>query len=153
MKPEIIDFIVVAIANLSNLLIVGIMFSRPKRWAKVEQYLGLFNISLCIPLVVAVVFYIANGHEWWKSVLPGLLIVFLIFELLLDYIYKFDFRQTQWLGFYLLLFYTSQWGMIGFSFGLKQVYGFVTLGTYFLSLGATAYSYKKVGHGETHPEV
>jgi hypothetical protein len=37
--------------------------------------------------------------------------------------------------------------MIGYSFLIGNAYGFVTLGTYFLGLFATWYSYAKVGHG------
>jgi formylglycine-generating enzyme required for sulfatase activity len=67
--------------------------------------------------------------------------------LLLDYVLKLEFRQTRWLGPYLLIFYAAQWGMIGFGFMVDRGPGFITLLTYFLSLAATDYSYAKVGHG------
>lgn len=153
MNALIIDFSVVVIANIFNLLITSIMLSRPKEWPRLEHYLGLINIVLAIPLTLLIAFYTVNGYVWWMIVLPGLTIIFLIVELFLDYIYKSDFRQTRWLGLYLLLFYAAQWGMIGFGFGLNLTYGFVTLGTYFLSLGATAYSYAKVGHGKNEQGV
>ncbi|MBU7009941.1 MAG: hypothetical protein HXS46_04580 [Theionarchaea archaeon] len=87
-------------------------------------------------------------REWWAIVLPSLLIVFLIVELILDYILKLDFRHTSLLWPYLLLYYVSLWGMIGYTFLIGTFYGGITLGTYFLNLLATWYSYSRVGHGE-----
>ncbi len=142
-----VDLSVVIIANFFNIIITVIMISRPLDWSRLEYYLGLVCGILALPLGVAVVYYLVINKEWWMIVLPGLLILYLVVEWVLDYVVKFDFRQTRWLGPYLLLFYTAQWGMIGFCFGLDPIYGFICLGTYFLSLGATAYSYKKVGHG------
>ena len=81
-------------------------------------------------------------------VLPGWMVIFLLLEALLDYVFKVPFRQSRWLWAYLLSFYLAQWAMIGYAFLAQPVFGFVTLVTYFLSLGATAYSYAKVGHGD-----
>ena len=148
MNIQIMHLSVFFIANLFNILLVAIMLSRTKGWFRLEYYLGLVNILLIIPLGICILFYVINRANWWMIVLPGLLVLFLLVELILDYILKSEFRKTRWLGPYLLLFYLAQWGMIGFSFLVGQTPGFVTLATYFLSLAATAYSYKKVGHGK-----
>jgi hypothetical protein len=75
------------------------------------------------------------------------MVVFLIIEVVLDYILQYDFRNTSLLGPYLLLYYVSVLGMIGYSFAVQKKYGFITLATYFLSQIAAFYSYFKVGHG------
>ena len=153
MTNQVIDLIIIVVANIFNFVVVVIMLSRPPGWKKFEYYLGLFNTGLILPLGVAVVFNAINRREWWTLVLPGLLILYLVIELLLDYILKYPFRQTRWLGPYLGLFYLAQWMMIGYAFAVETVYGAITLETYFLTLGATAYSYRKVGHGtSTNPE-
>ncbi len=85
MDFRIIDIAIFVIANLINLLLIGIFLSRPKGLKKVEHVLGLFVVA-----------------------------------------------------------------MIGYSFLIGKTYGFVTLGTYFLGLFATWYSYSKVGHGKGH---
>ncbi len=148
MNPIFVHLLIVICANIFNLLIVGIMLSRPKGWSKLEYNLGLINTTLVIPLGFGVIVNLINILEWWTIVLPALLIGFLILEYILDYRLKSNFRQTRWLGPYLLIFYLAQWGLIGYAFGVDQIYGFITLLTYFLSLGATAYSYAKVRHGD-----
>ena len=65
----------------------------------------------------------------------------------LDYWLELDFRHSRLLGPYLLLYYAALMGMVGYSFLAGDAFGVVTLITYFVQLGATVYSYRKVGHG------
>jgi hypothetical protein len=148
MEMRAFNILAVFCANLCNLLITGIMLSRPKRLNQLERILGIVSTALILPLSVVIVFHVFNQPSFWMIALPALMIVFLIFELVFDYLLKLDFRRTRWLGPYLLLFYSAQWGMIGYGFLVDRVFGFITLLTYFISLFATAYSYAKVGHGK-----
>jgi len=144
---RIIDIAIFVIANLVNLLLIGIFLSRPKGLKKVEYVLGLFTVSMILPVSVAVILNILGKRDWWTLVLPLVLILFLSVELLFDYILKLNFRKTRLLWPYLFLYYLALMAMIGYSFLIDKPYGFVTLGTYFLNLLATWYSYSKVGHG------
>ncbi len=150
---KIVDDLVVVVANLFNLLIVGIMLSRPVHKKLLERRLGLLVVLLVFPLLGVVFFNLYYRRPWWVIALPCLLMFFCLLEYLLDYVFKIPFRQSHWLGIYLLIFYLAQWGMIGYAFAVNKIFGFTTLLTYFLSLGATAYSYTKVRHGENQPAV
>jgi hypothetical protein len=141
------DQLVVLVANLYNLLLASIFLSRPRGMKRLERMLGLFGIGLGIPLTVALITNLRAGRAWWFWFLPGLLLAFMLVELLLDYILRIEFRQTRLLGPYLLLYYAALMGMIGYAFQVRTAYGFATLGTYFISLLATWYSYSRVGHG------
>jgi hypothetical protein len=144
---QIIDLTLFVVANLVNILMVGIFLSRPKGLKHIEKKLGIVLITLAIPVAISILLNIAGKREWWSIVLPSLLVVFLIVELIFDYILKLDFRHTSLLWPYLLLYYVSLWGMIGYTFLIGKPYGFATLITYFLNLLATWYSYSRVGHG------
>ena len=147
MDTQLIDTVLVVSANLFNLLVTAIFFSRPLGLRRLEHWLGLINVALALPVGAAVVLNALARREWWTIVLPALLLAYLLLELLLDYILKLEFRKTRLLGPYLLLYYAAQMGMIGYAFLVSEPWGFVTLVTYFVCLGATAYSYRKVGHG------
>ena len=142
-----VDLVVFLCANFFNLFITGIMLSRPFGLARLENILGITNLLLILPFSLAVVLNFLGGREWWSYVLPVVTIVFLIVELLLDYVLQIPFRETRLLWPYLALFYLSAWMMIGYTFLVSKPYGFITLVTYFISLAATAYSYSQVGHG------
>jgi hypothetical protein len=147
MDLESLDLIVCIVANLVNLLMIGIFLSRAKGLKSVEFWSGLGLEILAVPLVVAVILNVLEGRELWFSSLLMPLITFLIVELWLDYLLKLDFRHSRLLGPYLGLYYLGLMGMIGYAFLASKVWGFVTLATYFLNLLATWYSYKKVAHG------
>lgn len=141
------DLLVFLVANLINLILVVIFLARPFGWTRVEQVSGWISITLVVPLLSAVILNIRAGREWWTIVLPVFMILFLMVELGLDYIYQVSFRSTWLLWPYLLLFYFSQWMLIGYSFLIGNLHGAITLMTYFLCMGATIYSYSRVGHG------
>jgi hypothetical protein len=142
-----IDIIVVVIANLINLGMVSIFLLRTRHRQRLERRIGWLQIALAVPLLIILIYNVIERREWWTIVMPALLITFLLVELMLDYILRWNFRQTWLLGPYLLLYYTALMGMIGYAFLTSELLGFVTLTTYFAQLGATAYSYRKVGHG------
>ncbi|MFN2243174.1 MAG: hypothetical protein ACK2U2_12865 [Anaerolineae bacterium] len=144
----VVDLSVFAIANLFNVLLTGIFLCRPWDLRRAEKVLGLATVALVVPLILAMLLNLAWGREWWTVVLPGIMVVHLLVELLLDYVLRVDFRGTALLWPYLLIFYLAQMGMIGYSFLVGKVFGAVTLATYFLCLLATWYSYARVGHGQ-----
>jgi hypothetical protein len=147
MDFRIVDTAIFIIANLVNLLLVGIFLSRPKGLKQVEYVLGLIIVAMILPVGIAVILNIQGKREWWTIVLPLIFLSFLAIELLFDYILKLDFRKTKLLGPYLLVYYLALMAMIGYSFLIGKPYGFITLSTYFLNLFATWHSYSKVGHG------
>ena len=150
---RIVDTGVFVIAALFNVLMIGIFLSRPPGLKRVERVQGWIGIALAVPAGVAVVLNALGQREWWTMVLPALFVIFEIVELVLDYILKLDFRHSRLLGPYLLLYYASTMGLIGYSFLVHKTYGFITLATYFLCLLATWYSYSKVGHGRRQQEA
>lgn len=143
-RTQKLDLAVVVVVNLFNLMVVGLMLARV---AQIDYNLSIPLIAMALLLIAASALNILWKREKWFHILPLILAVYILFEWSLDYVFKVEFRSTWLLGPYLLLFYAGQMGMIGYSFLVKKGYGVVTLVTYFLSLGATAYSYMHVGHG------
>lgn len=142
-----LDTLVVLIANAINLGMIAIFLLRTRYERVWEWRIGLLQIGLAVPLLIIIGYNSGRLRPWWTVVLPGLLAFFLIVELLLDYILRIDFRETRLLGPYLLLYYAALMGMIGYAFLTSDLFGVITLSTYFGQLAATAYSYRKVGHG------
>jgi hypothetical protein len=144
-STQAIDLTVVTIANLYNLLMTSIFLTRPRDWKRFERGAGLTMVALALPLAAAAILNLAAGRGVWLVVLPLPLILHCIVELLLDYLLQIDFRRThtRLLGLYLALFYLGQWGLIGYAFFVAPAAGFVTLVTYFLSLGGTGYAHAR----------
>lgn len=142
---HLVDLTVIAVANLMNLIMVVVFLSRTALVPRI-QIVGWIWGVFSLALAAAAVWNLRSKREWWAAVLPALLVLFLIVEILLDYILQLDFRSTRLLGPYLLLYYLSILGMVGYSFLVEKKYGAITLVTYFLSQIAALYSYFTVGH-------
>jgi hypothetical protein len=138
-----IDYTLFAIANLANLLTAGIFLSRTVGQQRTETILGLVFVSLALPATVAVVLNALERREWWTILLPATLIAFCIVELLLDYVFEIEFRKTGLRWPYIILYYVALISMVGYSFGIGKPYGFITLSTYMVNLGATGYAFSK----------
>jgi hypothetical protein len=138
-----IDLMMFVVANLANALTAGIFLSRTVGQDRVETVLGLLFVFLAAPAAAGVIANAFGGRAWWTIVLPLPLIAFCIVELLFDYILRLDFRNSGLLWPYLALYYVALISMIGYSFGIGKPYGFVTLATYMLNLGATGYAFSK----------
>jgi hypothetical protein len=145
-NPRSSDLIVILIANLMNLIMVLVFLSRTELIPDTQVASWIWALFSLV-LLAAAVLNLRAKREWWASALPALLALFLVVEIVLDYVLQFDFRSTRWLGPYLLLYYLSILGMVGYSFLAGKKYGVITLLTYFLSQIAALYSYFTVGHG------
>ena len=93
---RIIDIGIFVMANLINLLLIGIFLSRPKGLQKLEHILGLFVVAMILPVGLAIILNILGKREWWAIVLPAILILFLAVELLFDYILKLNFVFSRY---------------------------------------------------------
>ena len=82
-----------------------------------------------------------NRRNKWETCLLIPIFLFMIIELILDYIFVLDFRSTIIAGPYVLLYYIGAWGLIGYSFRFEKKWGFITLGTYFIMMILSIYPY------------
>lgn len=142
-----LDLVVVLIANWLNLILSLIFLNRVFGRTAWEHWLGYGTLIMVFPLTVIAFSNLTGGRSWAFWILPLVMVIFLVIEFVLDYWLKFNFRQSAWLGPYLLVYYLALFAMIGYAFLAGRPYGFVTLITYFINLAATFFSYARVGHG------
>lgn len=140
-----VDVAVVVLANMVNLLMVGVFVSRAADGSRLEYVLGLVLVATAVPLAAAVFVNAAWGREWWAVFFPLPLILFCVLELLLDYVLRVQFRDSALLWPYLGLYYLALLAMVGYAFATAKVFGFVTLATYFVNLWAAWYAHAGPG--------
>jgi hypothetical protein len=138
--------LVIGAGVAANLLFAGMFVARVVRpgWARP---LGFAGTAMALPLALASVVASWLGHGAWAVALPLVFVAFAILELVVDVVLEADFRVTRWLWPYLAAFYAAQWAVIGAAFLASTPGGFAVLCCYFVCLGATAWSYRRVRHG------
>ncbi len=136
-----IDLIVVYFANLINILIAFLFIARMSGLTELENCLGIAVIIIGFVLGYIAYFNKKNSRDKWETYLLIPIFLFMIIELMLDYIFVLDFRNSIIVGPYILLYYIGAWGLIGYSFRFEKMWGFITLGTYFLMMIISIYPY------------
>jgi len=141
------DWIAVICAIGFHLLCLLMFWLRAQRKSALGNRFGWIAVALAVPLAgVAIINALQQRGVWW-SVLLLPVVIYALVQWILDGLLKLNFRETRWLGLYLLLYYLAQFGLIGYAFLTGKGWGLLTLAAYFATLGMTAYSYRRVGHG------
>jgi hypothetical protein len=138
--------LVIVAGTAANLLYAALFIARVVA-PRGARPLGFAGTAMAVPLGVAAVIAATTGRGAWDVALPLVFVGFAMVEILADVVARVDVRTTRWLWPYLLAFYVAQWAVIGAAFRVSEPGGFVVLGTYFVTLAATAFSYRRVGHG------
>ena len=144
MNQKIVDMVVVNSANFYNLSLLGIMLTKIRRWKEIEFILRWFSLAFILPFGAAFIMNLIVQRSFLLWVLPGFMTIFLVLEVKNGYALDLDSKGSRWIGPYLILFYVGQWGLVIYSFLVNKGGGFVTLITYLISLGATAYTFSKI---------
>lgn len=104
---------------------------------------GILYNTLGVPTLTIVIFNIYFNREWWLWIFPSLFITFIVFDLIVDYIKKTEFRNPRNYRIiipFLTLYYISIILMWGLTWTLGLLYGAITGITYFLQLGCSIYA-------------
>lgn len=138
--------LVVGAGVAANLLYSGMFVARVlrPRWSRP---LGFTGTAMALPMVAAALVAHARGADSWLVALPAVFVAFAIVEVYVDLLARTDVRSTRWLWPYLTAFYVAQWAVVGAAFMASTPGGAAVLVSYFVCLAATAWSYRKVGHG------
>lgn len=145
MNYYLLDLTLFFIINIANFIISAIFISRVKK-PGFEHILGIFYMMLGIPTLIVAISNLIFLREWWFWIFPLLFLIFIIFELIIDYVKKIEFRNPRnktILIPYLILYYVSIILMWGLTWTLGILYGAITGISYFLQLGCSIYANKQ----------
>jgi hypothetical protein len=125
-----------------NLLVAGIFIAQKKGWPKLIRIFGILWLSLGFPLAVVFIHYLTVGRDLWVLVYFGFIFLYILAELLLDYVFKIEFRQ-KWITHapYIILEYIALFGLIGISFSIDWTWGFLVSSSFWILLGSLIYLY------------
>ena len=126
------------------IIISAIFITRVKK-PDLEHGLSILYNALGIPTVIIIIFNLIFQREWWFWLFPTLFLCFLIFDIIVDYVKKIEFRNPRnprILVPFLILYYVSIILMWGLTWTLGALYGAITGVTYFLQMGGSIYAGK-----------
>ena len=136
------DKVFIVSSILFNVLVSAVyVFSKLDQMALVRA-IGVPIIMLTIPFTYTLKEFLKGNEEKRIIISNAVIIIYLLLELLLDYILLIPFREMLPIHIlYILVFYAAEFSIIGVSFKLNRRIGFIVLLTFFVLIGSLIFSY------------
>jgi len=114
-------------ANVYMLLVMAVFIARILGQFQTGQWIGLASTLALIPLAYLFVVGLNTNRRRIYFVWLGLMILFVLFELIVDHILSIDFRSIQWaVALYVMFFFGATGGMIGVAAQAGKPWAVVT---------------------------
>jgi hypothetical protein len=139
---DVYDWVFVLCALAFNLLIAGIFVVQKHGRQDLTRALGIAWLGLGLPLLVVFVRYLIAGRELWVTVYFALILIYMLVELLLDYVFKMDFRSRKIIHIpYIILEYVALFGLMGISFAINRTWGWIVSISFWILISGLIYLY------------
>ena len=125
-----------------NIAVSGVYLASKFNNGVLLQTFGAIVVLMSIPFTISLIGYLKNKAE--KKIIISLVIVllYLVLEIIFDYILKIPFRDILALHiFYIIVFYTAAFSMIAVSFNINRKMGVIVLITFLILIGCLIYMY------------
>jgi hypothetical protein len=114
-------------ANMYMLLIIAMFAARILGWLEIGRWVGIASSLVLIPLIYLFIVGFKTDRRMIYFVWLTLMILFALFELIVDDILKVDFRSVQRAVVpYVMFFFAATGGMIGVAAQAGKPWSIVT---------------------------
>lgn len=120
--------------------IIGIFISAARENEKFLRGIGVIIISLSIPLIIVFINYLVIGQELIRIVYLVIIFAYLVLELLLDFIFKIEFRDNTCIHVpYIILEYAACFSFIFNTIKINEILGWVVSICFWVMLATLIY--------------
>jgi len=118
------------VSVLVFVLTIGVFVARLASRPSLEYWLGVVLVLLLVPLLYLLFRGRVTGRSGLYMLQLSLMVAYLVVEVLVDYVFKCDFRSVRWMTIaYVTLFFAATGGMVGVAShaGKGWTYGSIVL--------------------------
>lgn len=114
-------------------LTIAVFVARLTAHPTLELRLGVVLVLLTVPLLYLLLKAPASGRSGLYFVQLSLMLAYLLAELLLDYVFRLDFRSVRWMTVvYVTLFFAATGGMLGVASAAGKAWSYGAIGLFLL---------------------
>jgi FtsH-binding integral membrane protein len=138
---DLYDLALVVSALIFHLSVVGVYLAEKKRRMELVRAFGTLTLLTGIPLAAVCWHYLFSGEPSWKLAAFGFIFLYLLAELLLDFVFKLDFHSKLMPHIlYILMFYAAIIALIRMSFAVNTIWGYAISVSFWILLVALIYN-------------
>jgi hypothetical protein len=142
MARDIFDLVFVLSAIAFNLLIACILVAEERGRVDLRRKFGALWLCLAVPLAIVFFNDLIIGREPWIMICFGLIFLYMLVEWLLDYVWKFEFRNKLSLHVpYIMLEYLALFSLIAISFSIDRTWGWLVSISFWVLMASLIYLY------------
>ncbi|MBN1245201.1 hypothetical protein JXA31_06370 [Candidatus Bathyarchaeota archaeon] len=105
------------------------------------QVFGGIAVSMIVPFTVTLLGYVRAREKKRIIISNGIVLFYLLLELLLDYVLKIPFREILAIHVpYIVVFYAALFSMMAVSFEKNKKMGYVVIATFWILIGCLIYN-------------
>ena len=136
------NIIFVFSAVIFNIFVSAVYVSTKLDFLALRQISGYIIISLIVPFTITLLGYTKKEADKKIIISNMIVLLYLVLELLLDYVLKIPFRDILVLHIsYIIVFYAAEFSMISVSFNYNRKVGLVVASTFCILIVCLAYLY------------
>ena len=121
------DLVGAITANSYMLLIIAMFIARILGRLEIGRWIGIVSSFVLIPIICLFVVAFKTDRHIIYFIWLTLMILFVLFELIVDDILRVDFRNTQWAVIpYVMFFFAATGGMIGLASQAGKQWSIIT---------------------------
>jgi hypothetical protein len=105
------------------------------------QVFGGIAVSMIVPFAVTLIGYLRAKESKKTIISNGIVLFYLVLELLLDYVLQIPFREILAIHVpYIVVFYAALFSMMAVSFEKNKTMGYVVIATFWILIGCLTYN-------------
>jgi CubicO group peptidase (beta-lactamase class C family) len=134
------DLVFLFSALTFNLLLAILVVAQKNGWTRAVRGFGILWLLLAIPLVFVFTRYLDEGMGLAILVPLALVLLYMLVEFLLDFVFKVEFRRNWKTHIpYIVLEYVALFSLIRLAFNIHRTYGYAVSITFWILLAALLY--------------
>jgi hypothetical protein len=138
---KLIDLIFICSSIILNISVSSVYVVTKLGDMTLTQVFGGIAVSMIVPFTITLLGYVRAKEKKRNIISNGIVLFYLILELLLDYVLKIPFREILAIHVpYIVVFYAALFSMMAVSFEKNKRMGYVVIATFWILIGCLIYN-------------
>jgi hypothetical protein len=138
---KLIDLIFICSSIILNVSVSSVYVVTKLGDEALTQVFGGIAVSTIVPFTITLLGYVRAKEKKRIIISNGIILFYLILELLLDYVLKIPFREILAIHVpYIVIFYAALFSMMAVSFEKDKRMGYVVIATFWILIGCLIYN-------------
>ena len=138
---KLIDLVFICSSIILNVSVSSVYVVTKLGDSALTQVFGGIAVSMIIPFTLTLIGYVRAKEKKRTIISNGIVLFYLVLELLLDYVLQIPFREILAIHVpYIVIFYAALFSMMAVSFEKNKRMGYVVIASFWILIGCLIYN-------------